>query len=100
MNELPLTGQADLAARRPALRPGCRLAPATNPESLLLIPEGALRLHGPGRQILELCDGQRTIGQIIEELCRLFPSAEASQISAEVTGFLDRLQKKGVIEWM
>jgi pyrroloquinoline quinone biosynthesis protein D len=86
------------AASRPALRPGCRLSPPSNPESLLLIPEGALRLHGPSRKILELCDGQRSIEEIIIELGQTFPSADSERIGAEVTGFLQRLQEKGAIE--
>jgi pyrroloquinoline quinone biosynthesis protein D len=86
------------AANRPALRPGCRLSPASNPESLLLIPEGALRLHGPSRAILELCDGQRSIDEIIVELGQTFPSADPELMKAEVAGFLQRLQEKGAIE--
>src|ERR1700685_4418027 len=83
------------AASRPALRAGCRLSPASNPESLLLIPEGALKLHGPSRKILELCDGQRTIDEIVAELGQTFPSADRERMAAEVTGFLQRLQEKG-----
>ena len=85
---------------RPALRPGCRLSPSSNPESLLLIPEGALKLQGPGRQILELCDGQRTLAQIVEELCRIFPSADSVRIASDATSFLERLQAKGAIEFL
>jgi len=86
------------AASRPALRAGCRLSPASNPESLLLIPEGALKLHGPSRKILELCDGQRRIDEIIVELGQAFPSADRERMEAEVMGFLQRLQEKGAIE--
>jgi pyrroloquinoline quinone biosynthesis protein D len=86
------------AASRPALRAGCRLSPASNPESLLLIPEGALRLYGPSRKILELCDGQRSIDEIIVELGQTFPSANRDRMGAEVTGFLQRMQEKGAIE--
>jgi pyrroloquinoline quinone biosynthesis protein D len=86
------------ATSRPALRPGCRLSPASNPESLLLIPEGALRLHGPSRKILELCDGKRSIDEIVVALGQSFPSAAPERMATEVTGFLQRLQEKGVIE--
>ena len=85
---------------RPALRPGCRLSPATNPESLLLIPEGALRLHGPGRHILELCDGKRTLSEIVDQLCRQFPAADAERIANEMVPFLERLEAKGAIEFL
>lgn len=64
---------------RPSLKAGCRLSPPSSSESLLLIPEGALRLRGPGRRILELCDGERTLASVIEQLQIEFPAAEAGQ---------------------
>ena len=98
MNPKPETSRPMSA--RPTLRPGCRLSPASNPESLLLIPEGALRLHGPGRHILELCDGQRTLSEIVDKLCCVFPTAEASRIAAEAIQFLERLEGKGAVEFL
>lgn len=89
-----------LQTEHPTLKPGCRLSPITNPESVLLIPEGALRLQGPGRRILELCDGCRSLGEVIAELCGEFPSAEPSIIAAEVNGFLERLREKGAVEFL
>jgi pyrroloquinoline quinone biosynthesis protein D len=86
------------SAGRPALRPGCRLSSAASPDSLLLIPEGALKLHGPSRRILELCDGQRSIDEIATELAREFPSEDSTLIAAQVTEFLERLREKGAIE--
>jgi coenzyme PQQ biosynthesis protein PqqD len=86
------------ADSRPALRPGCRLSPGSSPESLLLIPEGALKLHGPSRKILELCDGQRSISEMIIKLRQAFPSADAERMTAEVTEFLQRMMEKGAIE--
>ena len=87
-------------ARRPALKPGCRLSPPSNPESLLLIPEGVLRLQGPARRILELCDGQRSLSDLIRQLQDEFPSAEPPRISAEVVKYLEGLQEKGAIEFV
>jgi pyrroloquinoline quinone biosynthesis protein D len=84
----------------PALKPGCRLSSASGPEPLLLIPEGALRLQGPGRRILELCDGQRTLADVIGQLQAEYPSAEASKISGEVAAFLEALAAKGAIEFL
>jgi pyrroloquinoline quinone biosynthesis protein D len=85
---------------RPTLKRGCRLAPASTTEPLLLIPEGALRLHGPARRILELCDGERNLAGVIEQLQLEFPAAEASRISAEVMNYLRGLQQKGAIEFL
>jgi coenzyme PQQ biosynthesis protein PqqD len=82
----------------PRLAPGCRLNTAGSPEDLLLIPEGALRLKGPGRAIVELCDGQRSLRQVVEELHRRFPSEDAARIETEVVTFLARLHDRGVLE--
>jgi coenzyme PQQ biosynthesis protein PqqD len=65
-----------------------------------LIPEGALRLQGPGRRILELCDGVRSLAGVIEQLQIEFPSAEAARISEEVASYLARLEEKGAIEFL
>ena len=80
------------------LAPGCRLNAAGEYEDLLLIPEGALRLKGPARAIVELCDGQRAIREITEELKRRYPSADALRIESEVAALLARLRDQGVLE--
>ncbi len=83
----------------PILKRGCRLS-AASAEPLLLIPEGALRLQGPGRRILELCDGQRSLADVIGQLQAEYPSAEPSKISGEVGAFLEALAEKGAIEFL
>ena len=65
-----------------------------------MIPEGALRLQGPGRRILELCDGQRDLAGVIEQLQREFPAAETTLISDEVVKYLAALLDKGAIEFL
>jgi hypothetical protein len=57
-------------------------------------------LQGPGRRILELCDGERSLGDVIRQLQAEFPSAESSKVSQEVTTFLQGLQEKGAIEFV
>lgn len=80
------------------LAPGCRLNAAGGAEDLLLIPEGALRLKGPARSIVELCDGERTLVGILEELTQRYSSADAARIETEAVAFLTRLRDRGVIE--
>jgi pyrroloquinoline quinone biosynthesis protein D len=80
------------------LAPGCRLNAAGGPEDLLLIPEGALRLKGPARTIVELCDGLRTLREIAEELQRRYPSEDAARIETEAVTLLERLRDRGVLE--
>jgi pyrroloquinoline quinone biosynthesis protein D len=91
--------QPDLT-QRPALKRGCRLSPTTASEALLLIPEGVLRLHGPGRRILELCRGEQTLADVIRQLQNEYSSAEPSQISEEVVTFLSALAEKGAVEFL
>lgn len=80
------------------LAPGCRLNPAGSAEDLLLIPEGALRLKGPARSIVELCDGTRTLSGIVEELQRRYPSDDAPRIETEAVTLLTRLRDRGALE--
>jgi coenzyme PQQ biosynthesis protein PqqD len=63
-----------------------------------LIPEGALRLKGPGRAIVELCDGQRATREIVEELKRRYSATDVVKIETEVAALLARLRDRGVLE--
>ena len=81
------------------LAPGCRLNAAGGAEDLLLIPEGALRLKGPARTIVELCDGQRTFAAVVEELQRHYPSAQPARIETVAEALLARLRERGVLEY-
>ena len=80
------------------LAPGCRLSAGEAREDILLIPEGALRLKGPARTILELCDGKRSLAEIVEELRHRYPSENAARIEAEAVAFIARLRDRGVLE--
>jgi len=77
---------------------GCRLSTAEGQGDLLLIPEGALRLKGPARTILELCNGERALSEIVLELKRRYPSEDAARIEMEAVAFLARMRDRGVLE--
>jgi hypothetical protein len=47
-----------------------------------------------------LCDGQRTLADVIGQLQAEYPSAEPSKISGEVGTFLKALVEKGAIEFL
>jgi len=83
---------------RPKLRPGCRLSRTPEQGAILLIPEGALRLVGPGEKIVERCTGEQTVDEIVRSLKEEFPTADATRIEAEVTSFLSRLHEKRVLD--
>ncbi|XVQ06919.1 pyrroloquinoline quinone biosynthesis peptide chaperone PqqD [Spirillospora sp. CA-255316] len=59
---------------------------------LLLMPERAVRLSGTGGRILRLCDGRRTVADLIAELRETFPDAP---LDDEVPAFLDRVREEG-----
>ena len=80
------------------LAPGCRLNQAGSPEDLLLIPEGALRLKGPARAIVELCTGDRAVREIIDELKRRFALEDQQRIETETVALLTRLRDRGALE--
>ncbi len=79
------------------MKAGCRLSPQGD---VLLFPEGALRLQGPSRQIIEACDGTRTVEQIGDVLLKKFPGAEPARVLKETGTFLQQLSEKGLVEYL
>ena len=84
----------------PRLAPGCRLSAEGGKEDMLLIPEGALRLKGPARAIVDLCDGERAVRQIVDALHQRFPSEDRARIETETIALLSRLRERGAIEYL
>lgn len=63
-------------------------------QHVLLAPEGVIVLNQTGANILELCDGERTFGEIVAKL-----HAKYSSVSEEeVRGFLDQLVARRLVE--
>jgi coenzyme PQQ biosynthesis protein PqqD len=88
---------------QPRLAAGCRWGPETKTGSeenrVILFPEGAIKLQGTGRQVLEQCDGQRTFGEIIVELQKQFSVADPEKIRSDISAFLEQLQKKRIVDY-
>lgn len=61
---------------------------------VLLAPEGVLVLNKTGAAILSLCDGERTVAAIVEELRRQYSHVVAD----DVQEFLSRLVTKRWVE--
>ena len=66
---------------------------------MILFPEGAIKLQGTGRQVLERCDGQRTFGEIIGELQKEFGTTDPQKIRRDIGLFLEQLQKKRIVDY-
>jgi coenzyme PQQ biosynthesis protein PqqD len=83
---------------QPRLAAGCRWG-GTEEARVILFPEGAIKLQGTGRQVLEQCDGQRTFGQIIQELQAQFADADPAKIRADISQFLEQLRHKRIVDY-
>jgi pyrroloquinoline quinone biosynthesis protein D len=90
-------------ASQPRLAAGCRWGPpgktGTDQDRMILYPEGALKLQSTGRAVLERCDGQRTFGEIIAELQKEFAKTDPEKIRADISIFLEQLQKKRIVDY-
>jgi coenzyme PQQ biosynthesis protein PqqD len=82
----------------PQFAAGCRWG-GTTEEPVVLFPEGAVRVQGTGRIILELCDGHFSLGEIIQKLETQFMLAPKGKIRAEVQTFLEQLHAKRIIDY-
>ena len=87
---MPSTGPTQTAngADRPRLAPHVRLTydPA-RARHVLLTPESVTVLNGTGAAILGLCDGQRSVAEIVGELRGRYDRVDDDQVQH----FLDRL---------
>jgi pyrroloquinoline quinone biosynthesis protein D len=81
----------------PQLARGCRVQSRNEDETVLLIPEGLLRLKGAATEILALVDGKRTVAEITTALQAQYPPEAHEQIAAEVGSFLRSLHNRSVL---
>lgn len=84
---------------KPRLAVGCRWAAEEGQDRTLLFPEGAIRLDVTGRAILERCDGERTVQQIVQELQVLYRANDPKRIANDVGNFLAELHQKRIVDF-
>ncbi len=84
---------------RPRLAVGCRLNEKSQQSRVLHMPERALRLNGPSLEIIERCDGRRTVQEIISELQNLYSKAEPRKIEDDILGYLARLHDQRALDF-
>lgn len=85
---------------KPLLAPGCRLNEASQPQRVLLMPEKALRLSGPSLQIVERCDGKRTVREIVAELQKIYDKAEPQKVESDILGYLTLLNHQRAVDFV
>jgi pyrroloquinoline quinone biosynthesis protein D len=79
----------------PRLATGARLRyDEVREEHLLLVPEGAVRLNATGAEVLGLCDGERSLDEIVSVLAERYGG---SDLSNDVRGLIDAMAQKGLV---
>ncbi|MBS0452464.1 MAG: pyrroloquinoline quinone biosynthesis peptide chaperone PqqD [Proteobacteria bacterium] len=62
---------------------------------VLLYPEGMVRLNGSAAEILQRCDGRRTVDEIVAELEAVFAQPSLQE---DVVGFLSQARQRGWLQ--
>ena len=86
-----------LARPRLASKAKLRLDKKTG-KQVLLYPEKGLLLNPTGAAILALCDGERTLRQIVEGLQASYAQAPLEALERDVQAFLSGLAERGLLE--
>jgi pyrroloquinoline quinone biosynthesis protein D len=80
---------------RPRLVTGARLRyDEVREEHLLLIPEGAVRLNSTGAEVLGLCDGERSLDDIVGALAARYDGADVRE---DVLELVDAMAQRGLV---
>jgi len=80
---------------RPRLVTGARLRyDDVREEHLLLIPEGAVRLNPTAAEVLALCDGERSLDDIVAALSARY---EGSDLRDDVVELVDAMEQQGLV---
>jgi len=92
-----LLDAVEAAGRRPRLARHAQLSTdSTTDQTLVVLPERAVRLNASGREILDLCDGVRTAAEIARALASRHPEIE--HVESDVHLFLEQMERVGVFE--
>jgi pyrroloquinoline quinone biosynthesis protein D len=84
-----------VAFSRPKLATGVRLHhDKVREQHVLLFPEGALVLNETAVEVLELCDGERTLDDIAGALSERYEGAE---VKDDVSELLDGIGERGLV---
>ena len=80
---------------RPRLVTGARLRyDEVREEHVLLIPEGAVRLNPTAAEVLELCDGERSLDDIVGALSARYAGAD---VRADILDLVDAMAQRGLV---
>lgn len=83
---------------RARLASGVRFGQNNN-QQVLLMPERALRLNGPSLEIVQRCDGKRTVREIVTELQQLYSKADPAKVESDILGYLKLLRDQRALDF-
>jgi pyrroloquinoline quinone biosynthesis protein D len=79
----------------PRLATGARMRyDEVREEHVLLVPEGVVRLNPTAAEVLELCDGERSLDEIVDALAARYGGAD---VADDVRRLLDAMAGKGLV---
>ncbi len=80
---------------RPRLVTGARLRyDEVREEHVLLIPEGVVRLNPTAAEVLELCDGERSLDEIAAAISERYSGAD---VTGDVRELLGGMGERGLV---
>ena len=80
---------------RPRLVTGARLQyDEVREEHMLLVPEGVVRLNPTAAAVLELCDGERSLDEIVDTLSERY---EGADLRDDVQELVDGMTRRGLV---
>ena len=81
---------------RPAFERGVRLRTEDDGSAMLLVPEGAVKLNASAAAALALVNGERTLDEIIAEVCARVDVAD-ERARDDVTALFERLRLRRML---
>ena len=80
---------------RPRLVAGARLLyDDVRGEHVLLVPEGLVRLNPTAAEVLDLCDGERSLDEIVSALSARY---DGFDLRDDVRGLVDAMTQRGLM---
>jgi pyrroloquinoline quinone biosynthesis protein D len=80
---------------RPRLAAGARLLyDEVRGEHVLLVPEGLVRLNPTAAEVLELCDGERALDEIVSALSARY---DGFDLRDDVRELVDAMMQRGLV---
>lgn len=67
-------------------------------QEMLLFPEAGLALNETGAAIVRLCDGARSVDEIVTQLSKNYGINDLEALTCEVIEFLDEIRARGLLQ--